>query len=318
MIFSKRCLICGYKFQEREQMHYDYPLCPICNDDTLIKLLHNLVNEAEKRSRAVPFIACEADPLFSFLADLGMFATTHPFLKTVKEVMVALPREYIRIKKKRFPFRELQKYLPQSRPSKRIKRLRQIIEFFFDVGFIKYRATIDGYKVPFIDEDSILFKVFITTEHETKLQRASSMVFGYSLLKGIIISIEWIRKEKLKEEPTGERRGILRLYPERKDKKLMILKEVTAPIMFFLFVWANNIKEFSEFELKSFLAFRGISGEKANAIRNWLKSLIPGAHHKMIEKYREEYIGESMYTRFYFNPEYLRLRERFRERERLN
>jgi hypothetical protein len=135
--------------------------------------------------------------------------------------------------------------------------------------------------------------------------RVASCIAGYAWLRGINITIDWLRKG-VQDEP----KGIAKLYPRREDE-LLIPKLFTAPTMYILGHLANGHNEFSEDELRTWLSFREMQRNDVNFIVNLLARAVTASNHRLVNPFYDGYT-----YRFKFNPSYTRMRERYRERSR--
>ncbi|MEM2741469.1 MAG: hypothetical protein QXD95_04910, partial [Nitrososphaeria archaeon] len=108
----------------------------------------------------------------------------------------------------------------------------------------------------------------------------------------------------------GEPTGIVKLYPKNLDGRIWIPKRFTATTMYLIGCLAHGYSEFSENELRAWLSNREITGNDASWIINWLNRTIPSAHRLVNPRF------DGITYHFSFNINYIRMRERVRERIR--
>ena len=216
-------------------------------------------------------------------------------------VQVALERRYT-------PLRLMKVATGSSVPTK-WARVCQCIEFLTDVGLLEPGEGMYIYE-QFRPSD-LLLALTASVEAVSKVEeelppRIANCIAGYALLRGIGLTIDW-----LQEGTKGTSKGIIKLYPRSKEGRLRIPRLFMAPTMFLLGHLARGYNEFSEGDLREWLRFRAISGNNANWIINWLARVVPSSSHRLVDPVYDGYAYH-----FSFNPLYVRMRERYRERRR--
>lgn len=311
-----KCVICGYRKLPVEVDSIPYPLCSHCNSKEFSNMLWATLKEVEEDIAKSETIDCEHNPLFSFIADLGMLGTAHHFLNRFKDMIALMARQVATEGK--IIFSELLHRISCKNILARVHLLRSFLDLLVDTNLITIKERIVDGKIAKryeVEKDSLLMKISATAEEESLLQRAATFGFGYATLRGIEITINSAKsKGKLTLE---DRDGILKLYPKTKFGQLLVLKEFTAPLVYIFSMWAKGKDQFSEYELISFLNVRGVSGKRFDRIKNRLISVLPGTFHKLVT-YETVYLERVPTVRFNINLEYVRLRDsRIRLRARL-
>jgi len=303
-----RCWICGIKLFPGQVPLQPY-LCYWCSPEktyefTVKDFISDLVKEAEENLRQKMLIKCEEIDVLSLVADIGALAAHHTYLKQFSD-MLGLITVQVALEHRYTP-QKLIKVVSGTNKAEKWKRVRQCLYFLLDTGLLERGEG--RYIYERLRPSDLLLSLADSIEvielKETLPPRLANCIAGYALLKGINYSIEWLQRGA-QNEPIG----IIRLYP-RKAGGLMIPKLFTAPVMFLLSYLTRN-DEFSEEDLRRWLSAREIRGKLLDRCVNWLARVVPGSVHKLVSAQFDGYLYH-----FRFNPIYMRIRERLRERKR--
>lgn len=308
----KRCGICGYrKIREPEVRLLPY-LCYWCSPNEIKELgprelIEDMTVEAEGHLKQKRLTSCESIDVLSFIADIGELGSRHPYLKQFSS-MLGLIAAQVALERRYTPERLL-KVASGGNPMIKRARVRQCIEFLTDVGLLERGKG--KYIYERFRPSDLLLDLATSVEAVSRVEselppRLANCVAGYALLKGIGIAIDWLRGGA-----QGEPSGIIKLYPMGTNGKLWIPKSFTAPTMFLLGHLAHGHGELSENYLRAWLSSREISGKDANWIVNWLARTVPSSSHRLVDPL---YNGRVYH--FKFNPSYVRMRDRYRDRRR--
>jgi hypothetical protein len=261
--------------------------------------------DAEEHLNQGKLDRCEDIDVLSFSADICELGVRHPYLKQFSRILSTMAVQ-VALEHKYTPERLL-KAVDGGNMSTKWARVYECIIFLRDVGLLEPGEGMHIYER--YRPSRLLLALTASVEAvnvERELPpRVAGCITGYTWLRGINVTINW-----LKEGAQGGPKGIAKLYPRSEDKELLIPKLFTAPTMYLLGHLANGYDEFSEGDLRAWLSFRGISGDDANSIVNSLARIIP-SNHRLVNPF---YDGYSYH--FKFNPSYIRMRERYRERRR--
>jgi len=302
---KKKCWICGYKKIVQSEISSLPYICSWCSNEHVVTLISNIVSEAKELLRGGELDKCEDIDVLSFVADLGTFGANHSYFKQFSRIMSMMAVQ-IALQHKYTPERLL-KVTDGSSPQERWERVLDCIKFLMDVELLEQGQ---GKYIYELYKPSDLFLTLTTSVEIADVEkelppRTAACLAGYAWLRGIAITINW-----LKEGAKGDAKGIMRLYAKGKDGKLSVPKSFTAPIMYILGHLAGGHNEFSETEFRTWLNPRGILGKDADFLTNILARATQLNHRLVNFIYR----GSTLH--FKFNPLYLRMRERYRERRR--
>jgi len=293
-----RCIICGYKkWSSKEDM--DKPLCLWCGDPLFYAVLDEVIQQLDSEIESSPIIDCNTNPLFSFVADLGMLGTQHNFLASLRDVLGEMVRQVAA--EGRAAFDELWS-------ASKLKHIYQFLSLLQDIELVNIDAEAEEVR----PKSSIFQKVATITEVDARFKRASTFVLGYVTLKAIEKTLELVQSNG--ELHYGE--GMTKIYPIDRNGRILVLKGYTAPISFIFGTWARGRNEFDDGFLHGFLSNRGIGGREYVKVKNWFTSSRPGS---VIGLYTFQTIlgvnGFPVYA-FKLDPEYQQIRDRILERAR--
>jgi len=310
---NHKCWICGYRKLDVEKKMSPRYLCFWCSPSeegeeqlTPELLINDLILEAGEHLRNGNLIRCEDIDVLSLIADIGDLGGRHPHFKQFTS-MIGLIAVQVVLEKSYTP-RKLLKVAEGATLNEKWKRVCQCIFFLTDVSLLEHgegRYIQDRFR-----PSNLLLELTSSIESVSKVEeelppRIANCIAGYALLYGIKTSIEWLKKDG-----QGEPTGIIRLYPRNSHGKIWIPKRFTATTMYLMGHLAHGYDEFSENELRAWLSNREITGNDASWIINWLNRTIPSAHRLVNPRF------DGIAYHFSFNLNYVRMRERFRERIR--
>lgn len=302
---NNRCWLCGYrKIVKSEIMLLPY-ICHWCSGEKVIGLINDIVIDAKEYLNQGKLSNCEDIDVLSFVADIGELGARHPYLKQFSKMMSIIAVQ-VALEHKYTPDR-LVKVANGENLSEKWARVRECIDFLIDVGLLEVgegRYIYERYRPSHLLLSLTASVEVIDVEKELP-PRIAACIAGYAWLHGISTTINW-----LKEGAQGEVKGIAKLYAKGRDGKLSIPKSFTAPIMYLLGHLASGHDEFSEIELRTWLSSREILGKDADLIINLLARVIPSSHRLV------NLVYDGHIYHFKFNPLYVRMRERYRERRR--
>jgi hypothetical protein len=280
-------------------------LCHWCSREQVATLINDVITDAEEHLNRGELGRCEDIDTLSFIADIGELGIRHPYLKQFSRILstmaVQLALEH------RYTPNKLLKAVDGGDTSTKWAKVYECITFLRDVGLLEHgegRYIYERYKPSSLLLDLTASIEVIDVERGLP-PRVAGCITGYAWLRGINITINW-----LKEGAQGGPKGIAKLYPRSEDKELFIPKLFTAPTMYILGYLASGHNEFSEGELRKWLNPRGILGDDANFVINLLARIIQ-SNHRLVNPLYDGYAYH-----FKFNPSYIRMRERYRERRR--
>jgi hypothetical protein len=302
-----KCWICGYKKMTQSEILLLPYICHWCSSENVVTLINDIILEAKERLSQGELDKCEDIDVLSFVADIGTFGAHHPYFKqfsrmmSIMAVQVALEHKYTPDK--------LVKAANGKGVQEKWERVLNCIAFLMDVGLLEKgqgRYMHERYR-----PSDLLLNLTASVEladvEKGLPPRTAACLAGYAWLYGIAITINWL-KEGAKDE--AEARGIMRLYAKGEDGKPSIPKSFTTPIMYIIGHLAKGYDEFSEAEFRAWLSPRGVSGKDADFLTNVLAKVAPLSHRLV----NPIYAGGAYH--FKFNPLYVRMRERYRERGR--
>lgn len=294
---GNRCIICGYKEWSSKDM--DKPLCLWCGDPLFHAVLNEVIQQLDSDIESSSIIDCNTNPLFSFVADLGMLGTQHNFLASLRDMLGEMVRQVAA--EGHVAFDELWS-------SAKLKNIYQFLGLLQDIELVNIDAKAEEVR----PKSPIFQKVATVTEVDARFKRASTFVLGYVTLKAIEKTLELIQNNG--ELHYGE--GITKMYPVDKNGRILVIKGYTAPISFIFGMWAKGTSEFVDRLLHDFLSRRGIMGREYVKVKNWFTASRPGS---VIGLYTFQTIlgvnGFPVYA-FKLNPEYQQIRDRILERAR--
>jgi len=300
-----KCWICGYKKMTQSEILLLPYICHWCSNEHTVTLINNIILEAKERLNQGELSKCEDIDVLSFVADIGTFGAHHPYFKqfskmmSIMAVQVALEHKYT--------LDRLVRATDGKGIQERWERVFNCIDFLMDVGLLEKghgHYMYERYR-PSNLLLNLTASVEVTDVEKGLPPRTAACLAGYAWLHGIAITINW-----LKEGARGEARGIIRLYAKGEDRKPSIPKSFTAPIMHTLGHLAKGYDEFSEADFRAWLNPRGLTGKDADFLTNILAKVVPLSHRLV----NPIYAGGTYH--FKFNPLYIRMRERYRERGR--
>lgn len=308
-----KCWVCNYeKLTESEMKLLPY-LCHWCSSSaertdrlTIREFIEELTVEAEEHLKQGKVTSCENIDALCLAADIGELAAHHPYLKQFSNmfglitVQVALERKYTPEK--------LLKVVVGKDVSVRWSRARRCIEFLTDVGLLEPGEG--SYIYERFRPSELLLNLAASVEAVSKVEkelppRIANCVAGYALLKGINLTIDW-----LQGGAQGTPKGIIKLYPQSESGKPLVPKLFTAPTMFLLGHLTKHDK-FSENDVRAWLYSRAVRGRDVDLLVNWLARLMQSSTHRLVDP-----LYDGNFYHFNFNPLYVRMRERYRERRR--
>jgi len=317
---NHKCIVCGYKKIGVERN--DLPLCGWCNNPKFLNLLAATTRETDEAVQKANFIDTTNDPLFSFIADLGMLGSEHPFMASLRQVLGEVIRQVsgkgitdveTYAGKDTINMEDLYgavrfRYMPRF-----LGLLRELNLIEFETEEVDGRNILRRVKIP---EGSLIQKIAATAEsasgmEDPKLTRASAFTLGYITLKSIEKTLEILhQKGKLHY---GQ--ALTKFYPIDKNNRIMVVKGYTAPIAFIFGWWASKGIQFTEYDLQRFLGNRGLMGRQFRRVVNWLGGGHPSSV-QVLYKFETITMNGVPVLRFTLNPNYDALRERILERER--
>lgn len=313
---KNKCWLCGFrKVYPSERAHLMKYLCQWCcprgtdiKGLTITEVIDQIEDEAKYHFERDGLMNCENIDVLSFCADFGELAAHHSYLKQFSRMIAMLTTQVAR-ERVYTPSVLMQVAEGRSRQEK-WSRVVQCIRFLVDVGLLKVGQGNYIYEV--YSPSQTLLDLATTVEAVSNVERElppriADCISGYALLCGINISIKCLRESRVLYE--DRIKGIMRLYPRDKHGNLLIPKKFTAPVMFLLGHLARGYDEFSDGDIRAWLNPRGISGNQANDIIAWLGRRTEASTQRLVNP---KYGG----AHFTFNSNYIRMRERFRERRR--
>lgn len=303
-IDGAKCIICGYRKRDFEQKHLPEPLCSFCANPRFMAVLEEVIQQLDDEINGSILLDCDANPLLSFVADLGMLGTQHPFLASMRKVLGELVRQVSA---------EGIAEVDQLRWSgARFRQTVLVLGLLLDLGFI----SLEEENTIVRPINPVFRKVATATEVDARLERASTFILGYVILKTIDRTLHLI-----KEKGTlyyGE--GITKIYIRDKRDRVMILRAYTSLISLIFGTWALGKNEVDESFLHLFLSNRQVTGRDYFSIKNWLTGSMPGSVIALYTFETHNGVNGFPVCVFKLNPEYQRIRdrilERIRERER--
>lgn len=302
---GNRCIICGYR-KTVSELADEIPLCSWCGGrfhtvlGSFLEILQSELDSAE-------FIDCENNPFFSFVADLGIFGTSYHFIASMRHMLGLMVNKIAQ---------SGQVKLDRLWRVAGLRNVRVILALLKEVGLIDIKdgSTPEDYVIT-MAQDELLGKIRSTAEADPELNRASTFLLGYSILRSIDKTIDLIKKQGFLS--IGD--GITKLYPVTRKNKVMILKGFTAPLSFVFGWWANESDEFTDLEIHRFLSNRGVTGRNVYKVEQWFTQYQPGSIHRLFT-FTTVDMGGVLVTKFKYHESYQKMRERtlerLRERER--
>ncbi|MEM3504274.1 MAG: hypothetical protein QW134_08630 [Nitrososphaeria archaeon] len=312
-ISKDRCWICGAHmpliYRSRNYIPY---ICFWCAPYEVKKnfgggekyhtyeLVCDLINEAEANLKENNLVNCESIPPLSLLADIGEFGSAHPYTKPFTRMIATIILQVSR--SRTYNILSLFRFATGDNLVEKLSRVNQCISFMCDVGLLEMHMNTNNVYSP----SGLLINIAPIVEADSKVElghpsRVADCIFGYAFLKGIKLTVDWLVAGAM-----GEPKGFIKIYP---DKGRIIPISFTAPLSYLL--GSLTVREtFSQGEMRAWLADRKIYGKDADIIVGWLGRMVP-AHHRLVDLQHDPYD-----YRFIFNSEYIRMRERFRERWR--
>jgi hypothetical protein len=304
-LIRDKCWICGFRKVTKSEIELSPYVCYWCSGERVVSLISNVVAEAKDHLSRGELSRCEDLDVLSFVADIGELGARHPYLKQFSKMMSIIAVQ-VALEHKYTPERLIKAAIGKN-VTEKWTRVHECITFLVDVGLLELgegRYVYERYKPSDLLLDLTASVEAADVEKELP-PRMAACVAGYAWLSGINATINW-----LKEGARGEAKGIAKLYARSKEGKLLIPKLFTAPTMYLIGHLAGGHDEFSEDDLRTWLSFREISGSNADYIINLLARVIPSSHRLVNIIYK----GDVYH--FKFNPLYIRMRERYRERRR--
>jgi len=305
IVGNERCIICGYRKLDTEQKHLAEPLCGFCANPRFMAVLDEVIEQLDNEIEGSTIIDCDSNPLFSFVADLGMLGTQHPSLASMRKALGQLVRQVAA---------EGMAEVDQLRWSgARFRQTVVVLGLLHELGLISFEQ-----ENRVVKPTTLLFsKVATATEVDARLERASTFVLGHVILKAINRTLHLVKEEG--RLYLGE--GITKIYPRNKEDRVMIFKGYTALIsLVFGYSWALGRNEIDESFLHLFLSNRGVTGRDYFTMKNWLTGSQPGSVIALYTFETHKGVDGFPVCVLKLNPEYQRIRdrilERVRERER--
>jgi hypothetical protein len=271
------------------------------------ELICDLIDDAERQLIENNLVNCESIPSLSLLADIGEFGSNHVYTKQFARMMATIILQVGH--SKTYNINSLFKVAIGDSPQEKWDRIKSCLSFMADVGLLGIHSEADYIQERYHPSD-LLINIAPTVEADSKIElglpsRIADSVFGFAFLKGIKLTIDW-----LVAGAVGEAKGFIKIYPKiHRDEGIMIPISFTAPLLYLLGTLTNH-ESFSQGDMRAFLKERNIFGKDADLIIGWLGRLIT-AHHRLVNLQHDPYD-----FRFIFNTEYIRLRDRYRERWR--
>jgi len=305
-----RCWICGL-YMKKTYLPY---ICYWCAPAEVkgreegyfsYELLCDLVAEGETQLKNGMLVNCEEIPELSLMADFGELGSQHPYIKQFIKMIASITIETAR--NGIYNFSKLFKIAIGRTHLDKYYRIIDCLSFMSEVGFLENRPQ-EKYIWKRYSPAELLKMVAPAVEADSnvnidKPSRIASCISGFALLKGIKFAIDWLLDE------TRDKEGLLKLYPKDRYGNLMIPKSFTAPTICLLGYIATR-ENFSQSDIYAWLSSHEIAGKDAEPIIGWLARLIP-ANHRLVDMRRN-----SFDTYFNINQNYIRMRNRFRERRR--
>lgn len=302
------CVICGYKKDYSEQLRDPRPICLWCDGPMFSQMLSSLDEEVTSEVANNPTVDCERNDFFHFLSDLGELAASHPHLLITRDLVSVILTNIQG--QRRVNFYSIRGSIP-------FDRLIPILSYLESIGLIRLELEEEADGTRRIQEitipdGSLIQKAFLTIEASVDWSehREPNLILAYVLIKGLSQTIDIIHRNGVLN--VGE--GITRLYLHK--GRVFIPRQFAAPLAFVVGKWAGEQDQFTETEIKSFMAARGLSSiEREKAVRA-LAGTSPGMRHSVYRLERYPYGDGTQSFRFALNPRYAGLRERLRGRFR--
>lgn len=311
---DERCYICGSYVKRDFSNYIPKYFCEICSPvkadsfHSIRNLVDFLTNEAKKQIYENGLVNVENIDVLSFLADIGELVHSHPYYKNfprhLSNIIILLSgrrRDYIA---KRYIF-EISRMIPGYSTKKHIptKRMYNIHKFLVETGVVKEKPISDD-KITFVPTEltkSVFDSIQTISYVEKEIpRRVSASIVGYVYIEGMKLTIDW-----LYNGGEGEPKGIFRLYIIDSKGNINIPRTVNAPTVFMLQLLATDLTQFYSNEVMSWLQHLRYR-ERAIFI-NWLSRVIPNTN-RFVDPVM---IGEGNYL-FKINPNYIRMRDRYR------
>ena len=292
-----RCLICGESLPEETEQ-----LCRWCRDPRLREILVALIDEVDSQLQQVRRVDVRTNPAFSLVADLGILGTRHPLLASFSKIIAKLLIEGGKGIKK----------LEVNSLRYGQKDVRPFLLMLHDFGLVTYDEQQDKVTIP---DESFLLKIRYELEVDPRRNPAAAFALGYITLRAILKTLELAETRRIEY---GE--GVTGLYSITRDAitgrvRITMPKSYMATLTFVLGYWAKDFQEFSELDLRKFMANRGITGREFSEVIATLSCAF-ATTHALYERVSVEPLGRIPIYRFRLSSEYTRLYERLRTRVR--